>query len=61
MLIGFYMRLSIADGDLGKDNKEESNSIENQRLLLQGFVESREDIDGEITEYIDAPHAGSVD
>ena len=46
MKIGFYMRLSLADGDLGKDDKEESNSIENQRLLLQGFVESRKDISG---------------
>jgi site-specific DNA recombinase len=55
MKIGFYMRLSLADGDLGKDDKEESNSIENQRLLLQGFVESRKDITGDVTEYIDAP------
>ena len=32
--IALYLRLSMADGDLGKDNKDESNSIENQRLLL---------------------------
>lgn len=31
---GLYLRLSIADGDLGKDNKDESNSIDNQRTLL---------------------------
>lgn len=59
MMIGFYMRLSMADGDLGKDEKEESNSIENQRLLLQGFVESRKDISGEITEYIDDGYTGT--
>ena len=27
--LAFYLRLSMADGDLGKDNKDESNSIEN--------------------------------
>jgi len=59
MMIGFYMRLSMADGDLGKDEKEESNSIENQRLLLQGFVESRKDISGDITEYIDDGYTGT--
>lgn len=53
------MRLSLADGDLGKDNKEESNSIENQRLLLQGFVESRKDISGDVTEYIDDGYTGT--
>lgn len=53
------MRLSLADGDLGKDDKEESNSIENQRLLLQGFVESRKDITGDVTEYIDDGYTGT--
>ena len=36
---GLYLRLSIADGDLGKDNKDESNSIDNQRTLLVNFVQ----------------------
>lgn len=58
-MIGFYLRLSIADGDLGKDDKEESNSIENQRLLLQSFVESRDDVYGEIVEYIDDGYSGT--
>lgn len=40
MKLAFYLRLSLADGDLGKNNKDESNSIENQRLILQNFVES---------------------
>ena len=52
-MIGIYMRLSLADGDLGKDNKEESNSIENQRLLLQSFVDSRDELTEEVVEYID--------
>ena len=29
--IALYLRLSMADGDLGKDNKDESNSIEKHR------------------------------
>ena len=32
-----YLRLSLADGDLGKNNKDESNSIENQELLCRGW------------------------
>lgn len=48
-----YLRLSIADGDLGKDNKDESNSIENQRLLLQDFLQGRDDLEEESIEYID--------
>lgn len=35
MRTAFYLRLSMADGDLGKDGKDESNSIENQRMLLE--------------------------
>ena len=34
---GLYLRLSIADGDLGKDNKDESNSIDNQEILCRGW------------------------
>lgn len=32
--IAIYLRLSLADGDLKKGSKDESNSIENQRMLL---------------------------
>ena len=51
MKLAFYLRLSLADGDLGKNNKDESNSIENQRLILQNFVESMDELDGDVTEY----------
>ena len=44
---GLYLRLSIADGDLGKDNKDESNSIDNQRTLLVNFVQDRDDLSDE--------------
>lgn len=57
--IALYLRLSIADGDLGKDKKEESNSIENQRLLIKSFLKDRDDIDGEIVEYVDDGYSGT--
>ena len=57
--IALYLRLSLADNDLGKNNKDESNSIENQRELLMSFVEKREDIAGRIEEYIDDGYTGT--
>jgi len=57
--MAFYLRLSLADGDLGKDNKDESNSIENQRLLLHRFVEANTELHGEIQEYIDDGYTGT--
>ena len=35
--IAIYLRLSLADGDLKKGSKDESNSIENQELLCRGW------------------------
>ena len=58
-MIAFYLRLSMADGDLGRDGKDESNSIENQRAILQDFVERRDDVTGEIIEYIDDGYSGT--
>lgn len=57
--VAFYLRLSTADGDLGKDHKDESNSIENQRLLLQHFVDGHEELAGSIKEYIDDGYTGT--
>ena len=45
-----YLRLSLADGDLGKNNKDESNSIENQRTLLVNFLQDRDDLADEYIE-----------
>lgn len=64
MNVAIYLRLSLADGDLGKGDKDESNSIENQRALLTSFVESREDLnplllDGQVIEYIDDGYTGT--
>ena len=58
MKIAFYLRLSIADGDLGKNNKDESNSIENQRILLQNYLTSMEMETDDIAEYIDDGYSG---
>lgn len=56
---GLYLRLSIADGDLGKDNKDESNSIDNQRTLLVNFVQDRDDMSDEYIEYVDDGYSGT--
>ena len=59
MTTAFYLRLSIADGDLGKDGKDESNSIENQRSLLESFMKQHEELDSEVIEYIDDGYSGT--
>ena len=59
MDIALYLRLSIADGDLKSGDKDESNSIENQRDLLKRYVEANEELTGEIVEYIDDGYTGT--
>lgn len=54
-----YLRLSLADGDLGKNNKDESNSIENQRTLLVNFLQDRDDLADEYIEYADDGYTGT--
>ena len=56
---GLYLMLSIADGDLGKDNKDESNSIDNKRTLLVNFVQDRDDLSDEYIEYVDDGYSGT--
>lgn len=58
MSIAFYLRLSIADGDLGKNNKDESNSIENQRILLQSYLTAMEMPEDDVCEYVDDGYSG---
>lgn len=53
------MRLSLADADLGKDNKDESNSIESQRLLIRSFLEKKPEFDGTVFEYVDDGYSGT--
>lgn len=55
-----YCRLSLADGDLGVDGKDESNSIENQKALLYEFIESKEEFQGmEVREFVDDGYTGT--
>ena len=54
MKIAFYLRLSIADGDLGKNEKDESNSIEKQMLLLQSYLTMMEMPEDNMAEYVDS-------
>jgi DNA invertase Pin-like site-specific DNA recombinase len=57
--IAFYLRLSMSDGDLGKNNKVESNSIENQRMILQSYVDANDELVDGIVEYIDDGYSGT--
>lgn len=47
--VAFYLRLSLADGDLG-GGKDESNSIENQRSLLRDYLLRRAQREKEMPE-----------
>lgn len=51
------MRLSVADGDL-KDDKSESNSIENQRMLLTDYA-AKNFPDEYVDEYVDDGYSGT--
>lgn len=58
--LAVYARLSRADGDLGEDGKDESNSIEHQKDLIYEFIESREEFAGmKVQEYVDDGYTGS--
>lgn len=57
--IALYLRLSMSDGDLGKENKDESNSINGQRALLKTFLKSQTGLFGEVIEYIDDGYTGT--
>ena len=61
--IAIYLRLSLADGDLKKGSKDESNSIENQRMLLHDYisiVRPQYNADRLRYERITISHAGAV-
>ena len=59
MRTAIYLRLSRSDGDLGEDDKDESNSIENQRLLLKDYISHNEEFNGEVLEYVDDGYTGT--
>lgn len=43
-MIAAYQRISRADGDLGKDGKDKSNSIENQKELILRYISCKESL-----------------
>ena len=43
MTVAKYLRLSAEDADLRQSDREESNSIINQRNLLDAFIERNPD------------------
>ncbi|RDY32010.1 recombinase family protein [Lachnotalea glycerini] len=58
--IAFYLRLSQEDLDNGKSLKEESNSISNQRKLLDDFIKRRKEFSCIcVTEYCDDGYTGT--
>ena len=59
MRVAMYLRLSSEDGDLKDTGKAESESISNQRGLLQSFIGSRPEFSGwEISEFCDDGWSG---
>lgn len=57
--LAYYIRLSLADGDLSSF-KDESNSIKNQRDLLIQYIESHEEFTGwNILEFVDDGYTGT--
>ena len=59
MTVAKYLRLSAEDADLRQSGKEESNSIVNQRNLLDAFIERTPDLSGsQILEFCDDGWSG---
>ncbi len=56
--IAAYLRLSLSDRDLGENGKDESNSIENQRMLIRNYLTGHSEIIGEVVEYKDDGYTG---
>ena len=58
-MIGTYYRLSLADEDVGTD-KAESNSIQGQRGLVEGYIMARPELAAEpCQEYVDDGYSGT--
>lgn len=58
-MIGTYYRLSLADEDVGAD-KAESNSIQGQRGLVEGYIMARPELATESRqEYVDDGYSGT--
>ena len=59
-MIAAYQRISRADGDLGKDGKDKSNSIENQKELIQRYISCKESLQYvPVMDFVDDGYTGS--
>lgn len=64
--IAAYLRLSMADADIDKTEKEESNSIQNQRKLIQHYLKTTQEFttgehqDYDYHEYVDDGISGTT-
>lgn len=59
MRIATYIRLSDQDDDRRAGEKPESNSVVNQRALLNRFLSHHPELDGNRMEFIDDGHSGT--
>lgn len=59
--LAYYIRLSLADGDLGTF-KDESNSVKNQRDLILKYIDTHPEFSGwNIHEFVDDGYTGTND
>lgn len=59
-MIGAYLRLSLADEDIGDLSKGESNSIGNQRKVVMDFIKNQADLkDLPVQEFVDDGYSGT--
>ena len=59
-MIAAYQRISRADGDLGKDGKDKSNSIENQKELILRYISRKESLQNlPVMDFVDDGYTGS--
>ena len=57
--LGEYIRLSKEDLKKAKDGKDDSNSVKNQRDLLNDFYQKHMDEFESVSEYVDDGHTGT--
>lgn len=59
-ILAEYLRLSLEDGDIDFNTKDESNSIVNQRNLLNAYIAEHEDLKGmTVVEFCDDGKSGT--
>lgn len=60
-MIAAYQRISRADGDLGKDGKDKSNSIKNQKELIQRYISHKESLQNlPVMDFVDDGYTAAI-